>query len=220
MNIRQVIYSSANSDLSGRATANAGSDQNEEQVEDFSPLDGTGSSTTGGTVDVYLWEIISGFGLVIDTPNASTSTLSGTTIVGDNIIKLTITDTNGNTDYDYVTITVDPIPALVISSSIPDSNGQGTLNITNGQAGEVVPLGFVLNYGQAPHAITFSGGIMVGRLDYIKTTTTGSITLDGSGNGSSNYDATGKGFVVEVSITGRSSGYPVPTVDFTTIYIY
>jgi hypothetical protein len=219
--MRREIFGASNLDLYGEATADAGSDQSERFISSFSNLDGTGSSTTGGTVDSYLWEVISGTGIVIDTPTSSTSTLSGTNIVGDTVIQLTITDTNGNTDTDTVTLTIEAVPPLVIEATPKDTiTLQGQLNISDGIAGEIIELSFTMNYGNNPDNITFSGGIMSGVLDYQKTTAVGSITLDGSGNGTSTYTAYGTNYNVQVAVVGRSSIYPIPEEDNAVIYVY
>lgn len=218
--MRRSIYSAANSDLSGIATADAGANQSSETIAGFVDLDASGSSTTaGGGITGWLWEIVSGNGLVIDSPTTQTTSISGTAIAGDNIIKLTVTDANGNTDTDTVTLTVTPPDLLTISSSAPDINGQGTLTFAGGQNAEVLNLRFVMTESTIGDSMTFSGSIMFGVLDHFNTITTGLVTLDGSGEGSYTYDGDGSLFQVEVEITGRSSIYPLPSSNSTFILI-
>ena len=210
--MRRSVYSSDSSTVFGEATAVAGSDQSVESVTSITTLDGTGSSTTGGSITAYLWTIISGTGLVLDSPTSSTTTVSGTSVVGDSVIQLKVTDTNGNTDIDTLTISIVLGDPLTVVFTQPDGGGQGTITYSNGQANEVLDLAFALFNGNHPDSITFTGGVMVGLLNYSSTSSVGSITLDGSGDGSTTYNGVGDNFQVTVTTTGRSSAYPLPTL--------
>ncbi len=215
--MRRTIYASANSDLNGRATAVAGSNQSVEQVSAITNLDGTGSSTTGGTISTYQWKILSGTGLIIDSPTSPTSSISGTSVVGESLIQLTITDTNGNVDVDWLTIEIILGDPLTVTSTQPNASNQGTITFKNGQPNEVVDLGFILSNGNNPDSVSFaSAGILFGALDYTIPTGVGQITLDANGDGSSTYTVVGQYFQVSVNITGRSSTYPLPNSNYAT----
>ena len=220
MNIRRLILGGETSTQWGTCTADAGIDQSVESIAGITTLDGTGSSSELGAISTYLWEIISGNGLAIDTPTASTTDISGTPVVGDTIIRLTVTDSLGNSDSDTMTITLFVGTPLSITNSIPDSNADGTLTFANGQAGEVLDLSYRLLNGNNPDNMTFSGSIMYGTLSYLYPSAVGQITLDGSGNGSSNYNGSGAFFQVEITITGRSTSYPLPVSRQAYIPIY
>ena len=220
--MRRIVYSGNMATKFGEATAVAGADQTVESVGAITNLDGTGSSTTGGSITGYLWEIISGYGLVLDTPTASTTSVSGSGIIGDHVIQLTVTDTNGNTDTDTLTITIEVGAIITISNDGQDGAGQGTLTIANGQAGETIGLSYALFGGDYPDAMTITGGALDGTLNYVTTSQTGSIVLDGSGEASEVYTGSGYFFQVSITIVSRSSGATIPKeratfVDFSAL---
>lgn len=71
-------------------------------------LDGSGSSTSQGTIKEYAWQITSGSGTLVDA-----ATVTPTYEAPDNVtqdtnvtVELTITDNKGNSDTDTATITV------------------------------------------------------------------------------------------------------------------
>jgi hypothetical protein len=93
--------------LNLRPMADAGSDKTT-QVGNQVQLDGTGSSDTDGSIQSFLWSIE-------NKPSGSNATLNNTTVqqptftpqtTGTYEIKLTVTDDQGATDSDRVTITV------------------------------------------------------------------------------------------------------------------
>ncbi len=213
--IKRQIFGKKNSTAFGTIIAVAGADQSVESIGSLVNLDGTGSSSTvGGGVTSYLWEIVSGSGLIIDSPTASTTSISGTSVVGLNLIMLTVKDANGNTDTDSLIITITASTLMNMKSTVPDVDGLGTLSIVDGQPNEVLNLSFELFNGNTPDEIIFSGGIMLTRLYYGNTSSYGNITLDGNGVGTSSYSGTGEFFQVKVTVTGRSSSVAIPPSPF------
>jgi Domain of unknown function (DUF4832)/Secretion system C-terminal sorting domain/PKD domain len=88
--------------------ANAGTNQTIAMPANSTSLDGTSSFDPDGTITNYTWTQISGpNSSVITSGNTATSTVSQL-IVGQYVYQLTVTDNNGATNSDQVTITVNP----------------------------------------------------------------------------------------------------------------
>jgi hypothetical protein len=85
-------------------TANAGPDQTIHMPTRTATLSGSGSDPDGSIVS-YLWTKVSGLGGNITSPNTASTTVTGL-IVGTYVFRLTVTDNNGATATDNVTITV------------------------------------------------------------------------------------------------------------------
>ena len=216
--MRRSVYSREATSLFGEITAVAGGDQSVEDIASITTLDGTGSTTTvGGGITAYQWEIISGNGLIIDSPTSSTTDISGTAVVGDTVIQLTVWDGNGNKATDQLTISIVLGDPLTISSTTPDVNQDGTFSFINGQPSEVIDLSYTLLNGDNPDSMT-AGTAMSGTLSYLSPSAVGQVTLDGNGEATVNYNGNGANFQVEIEITGRSSSYPLP-VSTGTAYI-
>lgn len=93
-------------------------------------LDGSASTDPDGTIQIYLWT--EGATVVAGGPNA-TPTLS----VGTHLITLTVTDDEGASDTDEVTITVEeaaenspPVADAGIDFSVVDEDGSGDELVT------------------------------------------------------------------------------------------
>jgi ribosomal protein L14 len=71
-------------------------------------LDGTASFDPDGTIVSYAWSKVSGTGGTIGSPNSATTTLTNLQ-AGTYVFQLTVTDNNGATDDDNVTIVVSAI---------------------------------------------------------------------------------------------------------------
>lgn len=110
---------------------------------------------------------------------------------------------------------------LVINSSQPTVQGIGTLDFTGGEPNEVLDLDFNLTFYTSNPTINkhiaFSSPVSVGTLNSGITYQAGTVTLDSSGNGTSNYTISEGELSCQVDITSRSSTEPIPTVDGTTI---
>ena len=167
--IKRFVFARG-SELPSTIVANAGSDQAVSELSSV-VLDGTGSTTTdGGGITSYLWEIIAGEQYVLETPTASTCVVSGAPTNGSFVVRLTVGDVTGNTDSTTITITVTVvISVLAISSSLPDGSGDGTMAISGGEPSEVINLQFTLQSTQSGDMVevfdTLGSDIPVGPLD-------------------------------------------------------
>jgi len=85
-------------------TANAGPDQTITFPNSSATLSGSGTDTDGRIVS-YAWTKISGIGGVISSPNSASTTVMGL-VVGTYVFRLTVTDNNGATASDDITIRV------------------------------------------------------------------------------------------------------------------
>jgi hypothetical protein len=137
---------------------------------------------------------------------------------------------NINTDPDYVAPVIDhtmcplPVGTLTITSSIPTVGGTGTLDFTGGVAGETINLSFVVTPNASDplfDSLEFDEPVtLVGPLDATHLSRSGTVLLDGSGNGHSTYTwspPTADGSSCIVTITGRSTANPIPTPNNTHI---
>jgi ribosomal protein L14 len=88
--------------------ANAGTNQTIAVPDNSASLNGTSSFDPDGTITNYVWTQISGpSSSLIASGNTATATASQL-IVGQYVYQLTVTDNNGATNIDQVTITVNP----------------------------------------------------------------------------------------------------------------
>jgi len=85
-------------------TANAGPDQTINLPAMSVTLSGSGSDPDGSIVS-YSWTKVSGIGGNITSPNTASTTVTGL-IIGTYVFRLTVTDNNGATNTDDVTISV------------------------------------------------------------------------------------------------------------------
>ena len=174
-------------------------------------LDGTGSSSSLGTISTYLWEIVYST-LTIDSPTSSTTGLSGAISNGDlHTFKLTVTDSLGNTNSTTVLITISIAVASQPSiTHTPATGTTGVIEITDGAVTtlgneDVLDIQFVLSgYGSyplnSPDAIEFSGITSSGDLAYYKIKYNTQVTLDVNGEYTSSYTAIGDNFQCDIRI--------------------
>ena len=84
--------------------ANAGADQN--ITTPNTTLNGSGSTQSGGTIVSYFWEIISGEGAVIVSPNSAITPVVNINAAGGTyVFRLTVTNNEGGTNSDNVSVT-------------------------------------------------------------------------------------------------------------------
>lgn len=186
-------------------------------------LIGDESYDIDGTIDAYLWEQVSAHaGVTIVSPSsANTSILGLTTPETFYIFRLTVTDNDGaqhSADVTVYTSESGSSNVLMITSSIPDQFGSGTLDFINGEPYEVVDLLFTLSGALSGDSIDFSGA-NIGVLDSTHLVRTGSVTLLSNGTLSKNYSSTGTGFNCVIEITGRSSSEPIPATKTTQVVL-
>jgi hypothetical protein len=95
-------------------------------------------------------------------------------------------------------------------TSTPAVGGIGTVSIFNGEPGETITFDFTLVIGAFTGVnLSFSAPMAVGSLEAIHLTRTGTMLLDGSGNGTSTFTFTpssGYDAYCDIELTTRSSG--------------
>ncbi len=108
--------------------ADAGADQTITAPANSVNLDGTGSSDPDGTISAYSWVKVSGPGTItISNSNTATPSVIGLQ-PGTYVFELTVTDNNGATATDQVTVTVNPQP--IVPNQVPVANAGSNLTIT------------------------------------------------------------------------------------------
>lgn len=220
--IRKQIFSKADETLlPSTIIADAGVDVIVTDITTVT-LNGTGSSTTdAGGITSYYWEIIEGTGYSLTTPSSSTTGISGTSVVGSIIIRLTVGDATGNSDSDTVTVEIEAAAhPLSVSSSIPDVFKEGTIDFINGEANETLTLEFKLfdsDAGDSVDVIDANLNPVIPILDSTHTLRIGTTDLDANGEATLDYSGTGDYFQMRVKIIGRSSSEEIPFSDSTTV---
>lgn len=95
-------------------------------------------------------------------------------------------------------------------TSTPAIDGVGTVSIFNGEPGETITFDFTLIIGVFTGVnLSFSSPMAVGSLEAIHTTRTGTMLLDGTGNGTSTFTFTpssGYDAYCDIQLVSRSSG--------------
>lgn len=89
--------------------ADAGGDQTITLPTSSVTLDGSGSTAPSGTIVSYSWTKTEGGSAIITSPSSVSTTVTGLT-EGSYVFDLTVTDSNGGTNNDVVTITVNAAP--------------------------------------------------------------------------------------------------------------
>ena len=153
-------------------TANAGADQSATTGTEVT-LTGAGSSDSDGTIQSYAWVHTSTGGATPTTPiivaNGETSTFTAPDTAAELVFTLTVTDDDGATNSDTVTITVVPVVANIapIANAGDDQDVTTGTEVTLTGAGSSDSDGTIESYawvhtstdGGAPTpAITLSGG--------------------------------------------------------------
>jgi hypothetical protein len=110
--------------------ADAGIDQVIQIPTTSVSLDGSASFDLDGTIDVWLWEKISGGTGTITTPAASMTTVTGLEW-GDYVFKLTVTDNDALVDTDSMALRVDPEAAITFDTTSTLAAWQAN-TVTNG----------------------------------------------------------------------------------------
>lgn len=211
--------------LPSTIVADAGGAQTVSQISDIL-LNGSGSTTTDpGGITSYFWEILLGPDYELTTPTNVTCGVTGYAVTGTILFKLTVTDGTGNVGVDTVKKKIDfGVTSLNIDSSIPYTDGTGTLDLTFGDPNETINLTFTLrdaNTGdQATVDDSIGSSIFVGDLNWKYPSRNGQVTLNSSGRGSYSYFMDGNNFSMNVEVVQRSSGKAIPSPSSTTINFY
>jgi len=115
-----------------------------------------------------------------------------------------------------------PTTTLRISSTLPETYGDGIINITGGISGEIIDLQIVITEddGIQYQSLSFTGAIGDGtgivldnNLITPRMSVNGHSTLDGSGEATSifEFNPYNTTAYADVTISGRNSGLPLPT---------
>lgn len=127
--------------------ANAGTDQSIMLPGNTITLDGSASNAPSGTIVSYLWTKVSGpSSATIANSSASTTVVNGL-VEGVYEFQLQVTDDNGNTAADIITITVKPAPLPPVANA--GSNQTITLPqsiVTLDGSASVAPSGTIVSY--------------------------------------------------------------------------
>ncbi|MFA5326307.1 MAG: PKD domain-containing protein [Prolixibacteraceae bacterium] len=139
-------------------------------------LDGSTSSDPDGTIKTYLWELQSGSEATIENPSEAKTVVSKLS-EGNYVFKLTVTDDQGTTDSDTVTVTVLPlsnVPPVAVAFAEPNvvtlsANGSGVSQLSGVESkdpdGEIKSFGWSLSSGP-------TGGAIINNPDLEKTLVT------------------------------------------------
>jgi hypothetical protein len=123
-NVYQWLMSYTNTKNAGNniPLANAGADKTVTTVT--TTLAGSGSDSDG-TIASYAWTKLKGPSVILGNTSAASLNLSGL-LAGDYFFRLTVTDNSGNTDSDYVKVTVQ----LAAKNALPVCNAGPDQSIT------------------------------------------------------------------------------------------
>ncbi len=110
--------------------ANAGADQTITLPLNSVNLSAAASTDSDGTITAYAWTKISGPAAGTFSAANSSGTSFSSLIEGTYSIQLKVTDNNGESHLDTVTITVKPEPIIVVPNKVPVANAGNDQSIT------------------------------------------------------------------------------------------
>jgi len=122
-------------------TANAGINQTITLPTSSVSLSGSGS---GGTINSYLWSILSGIGGSLSAPTSANTNLTGL-VAGTYNVQLMVGNTDGNYALDTVTITVNPavvLPTATCNPNISITLPTNSCTLTGMGTGTATPLSY------------------------------------------------------------------------------
>jgi hypothetical protein len=126
--------------------ANAGVDQTKTLPTSTATLNGSGSSDSDGTISTYAWAKISGpTGGAITSPASVSTGITGLT-AGTYVYELTVTDNDGATDTDQVSILVNPIGYPVAAAGVDQEIDLPTNTATLNGTSSTDPDGTITGY--------------------------------------------------------------------------
>jgi hypothetical protein len=131
--------------------ANAGSNQTITAPATSTVLNGSSSFDPDGTIKSYSWKQVSGPSSSTISGAKSSSPTVSKLIVGQYVYQLTVTDNNGATNSDQVTITVNPAPSKVNLAPVANAGPGDTIQLpvntyTLNASGSVDPDGTIVSY--------------------------------------------------------------------------
>lgn len=116
-------------------TASAGIDRNEVVGTTNININGSGTAFGGATITGYSWSIISGSGITLSNATTANVSISGMTNGGTYVLRLTVTDSNGNTGFDDITIKVASSQTLTVNAGADQSIGTTTATLSATEVG-------------------------------------------------------------------------------------
>lgn len=147
-----VIVQEAQSPNANTApVANAGADQSIAQPKNSSDATGAASTDSDGKIASYKWTQVSGPTTAsIVSPNAVKTDLNRLTSVGTYVFRLTVTDNEGATDTDDLSIVIKPNPAnlLYANAGVDQAINYPSTNVAtlNGSSSYATNGGYVSRY--------------------------------------------------------------------------
>jgi ribosomal protein L14 len=179
--------------------ASAGNNVTINQPTATTGLDGTASFDPDGTIASYAWSFVTGpVTPVVTTPAGSTTQVNGLTAVGTYVFQLRVTDNQGATDDDNVTIIVSNIanvpPVANAGNNITITLPTSFANLNGGGSSD--PDGTIMTYAWSyvngpaggSYTITNPGGILTGITGLSQGTYTFRLTVTDNDGASSTDD--------------------------------
>jgi ribosomal protein L14 len=179
--------------------ASAGNNVTINQPTATTGLDGTASFDPDGTIASYAWSFVTGpVTPVVTTPAGSTTQVNGLTAVGTYVFQLRVTDNQGATDDDNVTIIVSNIanvpPVANAGNNITITLPTNFANLNGGGSSD--PDGTIMTYAWSyvngpaggSYTITNPGGILTGITGLSQGTYTFRLTVTDNDGASSTDD--------------------------------
>lgn len=148
--------------------AAAGSDQTITLPTSSVTLNASGSTDADGTISTYAWTKISGGPATIASPSASSTSVTGL-IEGTYVFRVTVTDDDGATGTDDITVRVNPVTPTIRHRMREDQFKTNSAGSTTAQGLTFVPTDYTDTANLLPVIIFFHGAGEAG---------TGSAALD------------------------------------------
>ncbi|HET6999701.1 MAG TPA: PKD domain-containing protein, partial [Puia sp.] len=131
--------------------ANAGNNQTITAPVSSVVLSGTSSFDPDGTIKAYSWRQVSGPSTSSISGSKTSTATASRLIAGQYIFELTVTDNNGSTNADQITITVNPAVAKVNLIPVADAGASDTIQLptntyTLNASGSADPDGTITSY--------------------------------------------------------------------------
>ncbi|MEP6725594.1 MAG: T9SS type A sorting domain-containing protein [Bacteroidota bacterium] len=133
--------------------ANAGADVNLVLPANFTTLNGSASATPGGGALKYVWTKVSGPASFTISGDSTVSPLISSLIEGVYQVKLTVTNTAGSTNSDFVNINVSPVPVTV-------ANAGADINLV--LPANTATLNGTASYSTGPGILTYEWSLVSG----------------------------------------------------------
>jgi len=216
--------------------ANAGTNQTITAPVSSVVLNGTSSFDPDGTVTAYSWKQVSGPSASTITAALTSSATASRLVAGQYIFELTVTDNNGSTNADQITITVNPAVSKVNLIPVADAGASDTIQLpintyTLNASGSTDPDGTITSYHwqqvSGPNTASSSSmnnpvvtlsNLQAGQYQFQVTVTDNSVITSTSAM-QLTVEQNVTHDILTVSSTDRLIAYPNPAHDVTTLKI-